>query len=44
MIMDNVKEMKLGEFAWKCKEEHCYLWNTECKRATNASNNYIVNL
>ncbi len=29
MILDNVKEMKLGEFAWKCKEASCYLQSTE---------------
>ena len=29
MIVDNAKEMKLGEFAWKCKEAHCYLQSTE---------------
>jgi hypothetical protein len=28
MIVDNAKEMKLGEFA-KCKEAHCYLRSTE---------------
>ena len=25
MIDDDAKEMKLGEFAQKCKEAHCYL-------------------
>jgi hypothetical protein len=29
MIMDNAKEMKLGEFAWKRKEAQCYLQSTE---------------
>eukprot|EP00804_Cyclotella_cryptica_P025829 CCRYP_002699-RA/>CCRYP_002699-RA protein AED:0.25 eAED:0.20 QI:0/-1/0/1/-1/1/1/0/678 len=29
MIVDGTKEMKMGEFAWKCKEAHCYLWSTE---------------
>ena len=29
MIVDGAKEMKLGEFAWKCKEAHCYLRSTE---------------
>ena len=29
MIVDNAKEMKLGEFAWKCKEAHCYLRSME---------------
>eukprot|EP00804_Cyclotella_cryptica_P017423 CCRYP_016641-RA/>CCRYP_016641-RA protein AED:0.33 eAED:0.33 QI:0/-1/0/1/-1/1/1/0/68 len=29
MILDNVKEMKLGEFAQKCKEASCYLQSTE---------------
>ncbi len=29
MIVDNVKEMKMGEFAWKCKEASCYLRSTE---------------
>ena len=29
MIVDNAKEMKLGEFAWKCKEAQCYLQSTE---------------
>ncbi|KAL7475679.1 hypothetical protein ACHAW6_001592 [Cyclotella cf. meneghiniana] len=29
MIVDNAKEMKLGEFARKCKEAHCYLRSTE---------------
>jgi hypothetical protein len=29
MIVDNAKEMKLGEFAWKCKEAYCYLRSTE---------------
>ena len=29
MIIDNAKEMKLGEFAWKCKEAHCYLQSME---------------
>ena len=29
MIIDNAKEMKLGEFAWKCKESSCYLQSTE---------------
>ena len=28
-IVDRAKEMKLGEFAWKCKEAHCYLRSTE---------------
>jgi hypothetical protein len=28
MIVDNGKEMKLGEFAWKCKEASCYLQST----------------
>ncbi len=29
MIIDNVKEMKLGEFAQKYTEAHCYLQSTE---------------
>eukprot|EP00804_Cyclotella_cryptica_P017247 CCRYP_016811-RA/>CCRYP_016811-RA protein AED:0.26 eAED:0.25 QI:0/0/0/1/0.5/0.66/3/0/445 len=29
MIVDGAKEMKMGEFAWKCKEAHCYLQSTE---------------
>jgi hypothetical protein len=29
MIVDDVKEMKPGEFARKCKEAHCYLQSTE---------------
>ena len=29
MIVDNKKEMKLGEFAQKCKEAQCYLGSTE---------------
>ena len=29
MIVDNAKEMKLGVFARKCKEAHCYLQSTE---------------
>eukprot|EP00804_Cyclotella_cryptica_P004584 CCRYP_006917-RA/>CCRYP_006917-RA protein AED:0.37 eAED:0.37 QI:0/0/0/1/1/1/2/0/226 len=29
MIVDGAKEMKMGEFAWKCKEAHCYLRSTE---------------
>ena len=29
MIVDNAKEMKLGEFARKRKEAHCYLRSTE---------------
>ena len=29
MIVDDGKEMKLGEFARKCKEALCYLWGTE---------------
>jgi hypothetical protein len=29
MIVDNAKEMKLEEFAWKCKEAHCYVRSTE---------------
>ncbi len=29
MIVDNAKEMKLGEFARKCKEAHCYVRSTE---------------
>ena len=29
MIVDNAKEMKLGEFAWKCKKTTCYLQGTE---------------
>jgi hypothetical protein len=29
MIVDDAKEMKLGEFAWKCKEAHCYLRSME---------------
>jgi hypothetical protein len=29
MIVDNAKEMKMGEFAWKCKEASYYLWSTE---------------
>ena len=28
MIIDNAKEMKMGEFARKCKEAHCYLQST----------------
>eukprot|EP00804_Cyclotella_cryptica_P005993 CCRYP_000238-RA/>CCRYP_000238-RA protein AED:0.33 eAED:0.32 QI:0/0/0/1/0.66/0.5/4/0/340 len=29
MIVDSTKEMKMGEFARKCKEAHCYLRSTE---------------
>ena len=29
MIVDNEKEMKLGDFAWKCKEATCYLQGTQ---------------
>ena len=29
IIIDNAKEMKLGEFARKCKEARCYLRGTE---------------
>ena len=29
MIVDGVKEMRLGEFALKCKEATCYLQGTE---------------
>ncbi len=29
MIVDNAKEMKMGEFARKCKEASCYLRSTE---------------
>jgi hypothetical protein len=29
MIVDNAKEMKLGEFAWKCNEASCYLQSME---------------
>jgi hypothetical protein len=29
MIIDGAKEMKLGEFAQKCKEAHCYLQSME---------------
>ncbi|KAL7476000.1 hypothetical protein ACHAW6_001889 [Cyclotella cf. meneghiniana] len=29
MIVDNAKEIKLGEFARKCKEDSCYLHGTE---------------
>ncbi len=29
IIVDNAKEMKMGEFAWKCKEATCYLWVTK---------------
>ena len=29
MIVDNAKEMKMGEFAQKCKEVSCYLRSTE---------------
>ena len=29
MIVDNAKEMKLGEFDWKCKEASCYLQSME---------------
>eukprot|EP00804_Cyclotella_cryptica_P029741 CCRYP_015201-RA/>CCRYP_015201-RA protein AED:0.23 eAED:0.23 QI:0/0/0/1/1/1/6/0/958 len=29
MIVDGAKEMKMGEFAWKCKEAHCCLRSTE---------------
>ena len=29
MIVDNAKEMKLGELAWKCKKAHCYLRSME---------------
>jgi hypothetical protein len=29
MIVDNAKEMKMGEFARKCKEAHCYLRSME---------------
>ncbi len=27
--VDNTKEMKFGEFSWKCKETMCYLWDTK---------------
>ncbi|KAL7474823.1 hypothetical protein ACHAW6_000772 [Cyclotella cf. meneghiniana] len=29
MIVDGAKEMRLREFARKCKEARCYLWGTE---------------
>ena len=29
MIVDNAKEMKLEEFAWKCKEASSYLQSME---------------
>jgi hypothetical protein len=29
MIVDDAKETKLGKFAWKCKEAHCYLQSTK---------------
>ena len=29
LIIDGAKEMKLGEFAWKCKEASCYLRRME---------------
>jgi len=29
MIIDNSKEMKLGDIARKCKEAHCYLQSTK---------------
>jgi hypothetical protein len=29
MIIDNAKEMTMGEFAQKCKEAHCYLLSME---------------
>jgi hypothetical protein len=29
MIVDNAKEMKMGEFARKCKEASCYLRSME---------------
>jgi hypothetical protein len=29
MIVDDSKEMKLGEFAWKCKEASCCFWSME---------------
>ncbi len=29
IIVDGVKKMKLGEFAWKRKEVSCYLQNME---------------
>ncbi|KAL7483918.1 hypothetical protein ACHAW6_009561 [Cyclotella cf. meneghiniana] len=29
MIVDSAKEMRLGEFAWTCKEAMCYLQGTE---------------
>ncbi|KAL7474927.1 hypothetical protein ACHAW6_000870 [Cyclotella cf. meneghiniana] len=29
MIVDGAKEMRLGEFAWKCKEATCYLWGAQ---------------
>eukprot|EP00804_Cyclotella_cryptica_P022264 CCRYP_020542-RA/>CCRYP_020542-RA protein AED:0.22 eAED:-0.25 QI:0/0/0/0.5/1/1/2/0/420 len=29
MIVDGAKEMRLGEFAWKCKEASCLLQSTE---------------
>eukprot|EP00804_Cyclotella_cryptica_P013947 CCRYP_002465-RA/>CCRYP_002465-RA protein AED:0.03 eAED:0.04 QI:0/0/0/0.83/0.6/0.5/6/0/916 len=29
MIVDGAKEMKMGEFAQKCKDAHCYLQSTE---------------
>jgi hypothetical protein len=29
MIVNGVKEMKLGQFAWKCKEASCYLRGTK---------------
>jgi hypothetical protein len=28
-IVDNAKDMKMGEFSWKFKEAHCYLQSTE---------------
>ena len=29
MIVDNAKEMKLGEFSQKCKEAYCFLQSME---------------
>jgi len=29
LIVDGAKEMKLGEFAWKCKKASCYLQSME---------------
>ena len=29
MIVDNVKEMKMGDFAQECKEASCYLQSME---------------